>query len=211
MDDFDEGQPDPKAKKKKKKGGFVKLLVLILLGVVLIGGGVGGGLYAMNAGWFGGKGGGEGGHDGPSLVPKDQQKRSSAKKGEGGHGEEGGGETHGMATPEGKGGDKYASNYYPLEKEFTSNLQDSVHFIQVGIAISTPYDDRVLDNIKTHEIAIRSAILLALGETSEEQVFTAEGKKQMQARLAKAINAVLQEKEGFGGVSNVYFTNFIVQ
>jgi flagellar FliL protein len=130
---------------------------------------------------------------------------------EGGHGEDGGEVHQGMTTPTGKGGDNYASNYYPLEKEFTSNLQDSVHFIQVGIAVSTPYDDRVLDNIKTHEIAIRSAILLALGETSEEQVFTAEGKKQIQARLAKAINAVLQEKEGFGGVSNVYFTNFIVQ
>lgn len=212
MEDFDEDKPDPKGKKKKKKGGIGKLIVLILLGVVMVGGGVGGGLYAMNAGWFGGKGG-EGGHEGPSLVPKSDQKRASAKKGEGGgHGEEGGGgESHGMPTPEGKGGDKYASNYYPLEKEFTSNLQDSVHFIQVGVAISTPYDDRVLDNIKTHEIAIRSAILMALGETSEEEVFTAEGKKAMQARLAKAINAVLQEKEGFGGVSNVYFTNFIVQ
>ena len=33
----------------------------------------------------------------------------------------------------------------------------------------------------------------------------------MQDRLAKAINAVLKEKEGFGGVGNVYFTNFIVQ
>ena len=33
----------------------------------------------------------------------------------------------------------------------------------------------------------------------------------IQDRLAKAINGVLKEKEGFGGVSNVYFTNFIVQ
>jgi flagellar FliL protein len=29
--------------------------------------------------------------------------------------------------------------------------------------------------------------------------------------LAKAINATLKEKEGFGGVGNVYFTNFVVQ
>jgi flagellar protein FliL len=210
MDDF-EGQTDPNTKKKKKKGGFMKLLIFIVLGLVLIGGGVGGGLYAMNAGWFGGNGG-EGGHEGPQLVPKDQEKRASLGKDEGGHGEGGGSAKHeGMATPAGKGGDKYASNYYPLEKEFTSNLQDSVHFIQIGIAISTPYDERVLENIKTHEIAIRSAVLMALGETSEEQVFTAEGKKQIQDRLVKAINAVLQQKEGFGGVGNVYFTNFIVQ
>lgn len=201
-------------KGKKKKGGLGKLIIFIVLGLVLVGGGVGGALFAMNAGLFGGGKGEAAGHDGPSLVPKSEEKRASAGKGEGGgHGEggESGGESHGMPTPEGKGGDKYASNYYPLEKEFTSNLQDSVHFIQVGIAVSTPYDDRVLDNIKTHEIAIRSAVLMALGETTEEQVFTAEGKKQMQARLAKAINAVLQQKEGFGGVSNVYFTNFIVQ
>ena len=98
-----------------------------------------------------------------------------------------------------------------MEKEFTSNLQDSVHFIQVGIAVSTPYDERVLENIKTHEIAIRSAVLMTLGETTEDQVFTAEGKKQIQKRLTDAINAVLKEKEGFGGVGNVYFTNFIVQ
>lgn len=209
MEDFDDEKPEGK-KKKKKKGGFMKLMIFGLLGLVLVGGGIGGALFAMNAGWFGGKGG-SAAADGPQLVPKDQEKRASMSKE--GHGEgEGGGEKHeGMPTPTGKGGDKYASNYYPLEKEFTSNLQDSVHFIQVGIAVATPYDDRVLDNIKTHEIAIRSAILLALGETNEEQVFTAEGKKLIQARLVKAINAVLQEKEGFGGVSNVYFTNFIVQ
>ena len=211
MADSDD-KPDDKG--KKKKGGMGKIILFAVLGLVLVGGGVGGALFAMNAGVFGGGKSESAGHDGPSLVPKSEEKRASAGKGGegGGHGEGGeGGESHGMPTPEGKGGDKYASNYYPLEKEFTSNLQDSVHFIQVGIAVSTPYDDRVLDNIKTHEIAIRSSVLMALGETTEEQVFRAEGKKQMQARLAKAINAVLQQKEGFGGVSNVYFTNFIVQ
>ena len=45
----------------------------------------------------------------------------------------------------------------------------------------------------------------------QEQVFTAEGKKALQKRLVTSINQVLQEKEGFGGISNVYFTNFIVQ
>jgi flagellar FliL protein len=145
---------------------------------------------------------------GPRLVPKSEEKRASLGGGE--HGE-GGGHGGSKSVPGANGGDKYASSYYPLEKEFTSNLQDSVHFIQVGIAISTPYDDTVLENIKTHEIAIRSAVLMSLGETTEDEVFTAEGKAHIQKRLADAINGVLKEKEGFGGVSNVYFTNFIVQ
>jgi flagellar protein FliL len=200
---------------KKKKGGMMKILIFVVLGLVLVGGGVGGALFAMNAGLFGGKGAAAADPhaDEPKLVPKDQEKRASLSgdsHGEGGEGG-GGGENHGMPTPKGQGGDKYASNYYPFEKEFTSNLQDSVHFIQVGIAVSTPYDNTVLENIKTHEIAIRSAVLTALGETTEDAVFTAEGKKSIQDRLVKAINAVLKEKEGFGGVSNVYFTTFIVQ
>ncbi|MEN2710630.1 flagellar basal body-associated FliL family protein [Sphingomonas sp. NPDC092331] len=197
------------APKKKKKN----LLLLVGLPVLLLGGGGGAAFYGMQAGWFSATAHAEQ-NDEPRLVPKSEEKRASAKEGgEGGHGDEGGeAPGHGgKPTPKGEGGDKYASSYYPMEKEFTSNLQDSVHFVQVGIAVSTPYDERVLENIKTHEIAIRSAVLMALGETTEDEVFTAEGKRHIQDRLAKAINGVLKEKEGFGGVSNVYFTNFIVQ
>lgn len=205
------------APKKKKKG---KLLLFIGAPVLLLGGG-GGAAYAM--GWLNMAGGGahdEAKSDEPKLVPKSEEKKAGAAGGEGGgdHGGGGGEGGEGAAaghggqpTPKGEGGDKYASSYYPMEKEFTSNLRDSVHFIQVGIAISTPYDEKVLENIKTHEIAIRSAVLMALGETTEDEVFTADGKKGMQKRLADSINSVLKEKEGFGGVSNVYFTNFIVQ
>ena len=196
-----------------KKKGKKKLILFLGLPIVLLGGGGGVGAYGMQSGWFSAAPA-DADSDEPKLVAKGDETRATMGGGsEGGHGESGdaAAENHGKPTPKGEGGDKYASSYYPLEKEFTSNLQDSVHFIQVGIAVSTPYDARVLENIKTHEIAIRSQVLMALGETNEDQVFTAEGKRQIQTRLAKAINAVLKEKEGFGGVSNVYFTNFIVQ
>lgn len=204
--------------KPKKKGGMMKMLMLGVGGLVLVGGGVGAGLYAGGV-----VGGGGAAHakdaDTPSLVPKSEEKRAGAGGAEGEGGDHGGGEEgeggeeshEGKPTPEGEGGDKYASNYYAMEKEFTSNLLDSVHFVQVGLAVSTPYDDRVIDNLKTHEIAVRSAVLMSLGETSEDQVFTVEGKRQLQRRLAASINDVLKQKEGFGGVSNVYFTNFVVQ
>lgn len=207
MTDIDDAVPQPPKKKKGKKLLLFVFLPLLLAG---IGGGV---FYAMQSGLLSVTGASAAESHGPKLVPKSEQKRAGATGEEGGHGEEAasGGSHGGQATPKGEGGEKYASSYYPLEKEFTSNLQDSVHFIQVGIAISTPYDDTVLGNVKTHEIAIRSAVLMALGETSEDQVFTAEGKTQIQKRLVDAINKVLKEKEGFGGVSNVYFTNFIVQ
>ncbi|HTG37583.1 flagellar basal body-associated FliL family protein [Sphingomonas sp.] len=190
-----------KAAEPKKKGGKMKWVLIGVGALVLAGGGVGGGLYAT--GVIGGGGDhAEAESDRPRLVPKSEQKHA---------GEDEGGEGGGESTPGGEGGEEYASNYYTLEKEFTSNLADSVHFIQVGVAVSTAYDDKVLTNLKTHEIAVRSSVLMALSETNEDQVFTAEGKQQLQKRLVKAINDTLKEKEGFGGIGNVYFTNFVVQ
>ena len=196
---------DTKEDTPKKQGKMGKIVVLAAGLLILVGGGAGAGLYAARSGMVGGA------HEpdnSPKLIPKTEQKRA------GGEGE---GEGHGGAAeasneaPLGKGGDPYASNYYAMEKDFTSNLTNSSHFIQVGIAVSTPYDDRVIQNLKTNDIAVRSAILMALGDTTDEQVFTSGGKKQLQARLVAAINATLKQKEGFGGISNVYFTNFVVQ
>jgi flagellar FliL protein len=201
----------------KKKGKLGKMLVMGVGGIVLLGGGIGAGLYAASSGMVGGGGHAEVEDGKPKLVPKSEQKRAGSG-GEGGEGGHGGGEgesapsSHeGKPVPEGGHGDRFASNYYAMEKEFTSNLQDSVHMVQVGVAISTPYDDTVIENLKTNEIAVRSAVLMALGDTNEEQVFSSDGKTQLQRRIAKAINTVLEQKEGFGGVSNVYFTNFVVQ
>jgi flagellar FliL protein len=192
----------PATKKKGKKKLFVLLGALVVLG-----GGTAGGLYA--AGMVGGApadphGDAAAGIEKPKLVPKTEQKRPGDGEGHG----EGGGEVSG---PSGQGGDKYASNYYSFSKDFTANIADSDRFIQVGLALSTPYDDRVIKNIKTNEIAVRSAVLLSLGDTTEDQIASEKGKQQLQLKLAKAINATLQQKEGFGGVSNVYFTNFVVQ
>lgn len=204
----------PEEAAPKKKGGKMKIIIMVLALVVLVGGGVGAGVYAASSGMIGGGHAAAPEEHGPKLVPKSEQKRPGAEGegGEGGHG--GGGEaaaSGGKHVPSGGDGDRFASNYYTMDPQFTSNLQDSVHVVQVGIAVSTPYDDTVIENLKTNDIAIRSAVLLTLGDTPEEQVFTSAGKQQMQKRLAKAINDILEQKEGFGGVSNVYFTNFVVQ
>jgi len=198
---------DTEDKPKKKKGKLGKLIGIAVVLIVLIGAGAAGGMFfAQKMG--GAKAEAKVPDNQPRLVPKSEEVRVSAAEGSGS-------ETSGAGskepTPAGEGGAKYASTYYEMDKDFTSNLQDSVHYIQIGVAVSTPYDQRVIDNLKTHEIAVRSAILMALGDATEDEVFTSDGKKHLQARLVKAINGVLMQKEGFGGISNVYFTNFVVQ
>jgi flagellar FliL protein len=192
--------PDQAAPKKKKGK---KGLVMILAALILAGAGVGGGIFIASSGLIGGgaKAAEEPHKDLPKLLPKGSKPEKAEGEGEsGGHG---GGES--------ADGPKYESSYFQMEKDFTSNLKDSVHLVQVGLAVSTPYDEKVIDHLKAHELAVRSAVLMTLADTDEEQIFTPEGKKDLQRRLAKAINDVLKEKEGFGGVANVYFTNFIVQ
>ena len=185
-------QSSPK-KKKGKRG-----LLMILGALVLAGAGVGGGVFLATSGMVGGATAkADPGKDLPKLMPKGS-KPTAAEGEEGGKGES-------------AEGPKYESNYFQIEKEFTSNLRDSTHLIQVGLAVSTPYDQKVIEHLKGHELAVRSAVLMTINETDEEQIFTPEGKKDLQRRLVKAINTVLKEKEGFGGVANVYFTNFIVQ
>jgi flagellar FliL protein len=208
-------EPEKADAAPSKKGKLGKIIVMAVGALLLVGGGVGAGLYAAGSGMIGGGSAHAEESDKPKLVPKSEQKLAEAGEGGGGHGggdADGGEAPHeGKPTPQGEGGERYASNYYAMEKEFTANLQDSVHFIQVGIAVSTPYDEKVIQNIKGNDIAIRSAVLMALGDTTEDQVFTSQGKAILAKRLVASINGTLKQKEGFGGVSNVYFTNFVVQ
>lgn len=111
----------------------------------------------------------------------------------------------------GEGGSKYRTAYYSFAEGFTSNLSDSAGLVQVELAVSTRRDGRVLQWVKTHEIAIRSAVLAQLAATSEAEAVSVEGKKRLAARLTKAINEVLIEKEGFGGIDAVHFRGFLVQ
>lgn len=83
--------------------------------------------------------------------------------------------------------------------------------IQFSLGCSTRRDGRVLVWLKTHELAIRSALLAITSDRSEEDVYSVRGKAHMQARPKAAINNVLADNEGFGGIDPVYFKSFIIQ
>ncbi|MEO0642013.1 MAG: flagellar basal body-associated FliL family protein [Pseudomonadota bacterium] len=180
----------------KPKGGILKLL---LVGVLMIAIGAGGAYGAFAAGLIGAKGESE--PDLPKLVRKgesDPYAVVSKKKDEG-------------AIVYGEGGSEYRTAYYSFSESFTSNLSDTPALIQVELAVSTQRDGRVISWVKNHELAIRSAVLVQLAATPEADVFEAEGRERLNQRLTKAINDVLEENEGFGGIDAVHFKGFLVQ
>lgn len=188
--------------KKQKKGGGMMMKVVMAVGLLAVGGGGVFGLVA--AGIIGG------GHaeevkkdNNPKLVRKGEEDPYAPKAKEG---EEGG-----AADVEGEGGSEFRTVYYNFAEDFTSNLKNTDALLQVNISASTRRDYRVVMWMKKHELAIRSALLIAIADTPEEDVISPEGKGRLQKRLTAAINKVLTENEGFGGVDNVYFKTFIVQ
>ena len=112
---------------------------------------------------------------------------------------------------DGEGGSEYRTSYYSFQEPFTSNLKNSPALLQVDLAAATRRDGRVLIWIRKHELAIRSSLLVELADTPEDDVYSLEGKRRLQARLTAAINKVLETNEGFGGVDAVFFKTFIIQ
>lgn len=196
-----------KTETEPRKGGKLKKLLLAsVAALALAGAGAGAGVY------FGALSAKEAKpeDDFPKLVLRGQGAPAAA--------ESGGGEaplkTGTVSVPNDRfkvDPRKYEITYYPIGDTFTTNLADGSGFAQVGISLSTFYDGKVISNIKRQTVPIRSVVLMVLAEQDPALLATSQGKQRLQRQLTAAINDVLREKEGFGGVDNVYFTSLVIQ
>ena len=184
--------------KPPKKGGKLKLIIGAL---VLLAAGAGG-AYGLFVGGFVGGAAAEEGPDVPRLVRKGDEDPYAVGDG---------GKNAPPPVVHGEGGSEYRTAYHRFDDSFTSNLSDSAGLIQVELAAATMHDGRVLQWLEQHELAVRSAILVELAATSEDAVYSSEGRAELQQRLTEAVNATLEQKEGFGGVDNIYFEGFLIQ
>ena len=155
-------------------------------------------------------------------AEKKAEEAAAAKKGgEGGHGGGGGEGGHGGGEGEKKGEEakgkavpqeeKFVTSYYEFPTPFTTNLKNSRKFIQAGLGIGTQYDASVIENLKKHELAIRSEVLLILADQTEADLIGIENRKKVQDKIRDGINTILTERERFGGIENVFFTTLVMQ
>lgn len=196
---------------EKKKGGKLKVVILATVGsLLLVGGGIGAGVYAS--------------HrlstltsvaddpNRPKLVQRNESAEPTAEP-EGGENKEPAPKigTVSVSSDAVKvDPKKFEATYVALDQPFTANLANG-GIIQVGLSFATYYDHRVVENIRRQNVPIRSAALMVLAEEDPAVLSTSRGKQELQRALTAAVNNVLREKEGFGGVDNVYFTSLVIQ
>ena len=205
----------------EKKGGIVKIAIFVAAGLVLLGVGLG-----IGALIFGGSSEPDpsaevseilDGKRAPIEDKKNEEEEESAEEEsevemectENADGEE-------ECVPKKKVKkvnveEKFLTTYYEFPGNFTTNLRESKKFLQITVGVSTQYDEEVMVNVESHQLALRGIILGVMSEFSQDDVAGREGKQILADSIKDALNIFLEDKEGFGGVEGIHFTSFVLQ
>jgi flagellar FliL protein len=191
---------DEENNQPKKGRGILKILGFVFGGLFLVGAGLGAGFFMFSSN-----------QPDPSeeieqiierkMVEADEKKAAEDKAAEG--------ESKvAKETPEVK---TFMTTYFEFPGTFTTNLINSRKFLQVGLGVSTQYDDQVMGNVEAHQLGLRSEILNTISEFSEADIQGKSGREQLAKALTESINQKLIALEDFGGIQEVHFTSFVLQ
>jgi len=193
-----------------KKSGLIKIVIFAVAGILLLVIGLGIG-YLM----FGGEPETDPSAEvnqiieGKDKIDKEKKANEDKKKLEGEtEGEDGILKKNVKAIPE---IDSYETTYFEFPGDFTTNLKGSRKFLQVSVGVSTQYDEKVMETVDQHQLAMRSEILSTISDFTEEDISGSDGKKKLSAKLLEVLNVKLKALKEFPGIEDVYFTAFILQ
>jgi flagellar FliL protein len=146
------------------------------------------------------------------VIDPEQTEAAADGHGAGGHGDAKGKDAKpGKKTKGSPELTRFEYTYMQIEREFLVNLSSSKKVMSVQLAIMTHYDDRVFENVKKHDFALRSVIMDVMRQTQEPDIIKPEFRKDLAQKIRDAMNTLLEKYEDFGGIEEVYFTNFVVQ
>ena len=199
---------DEVEEEEPKKSGIVKIIIFVVSGILLIVIGLGIGYFMF---------GGEPEPDpsaevnqiieGKNTKAKETEEQKENEEGEV-EGEDGLIKKNVKSIPE---VDSYETTYFEFPGDFTTNLKGSRKFLQLSVGVSTQYDEKVMEVVDSHQLALRSEILSTVSDFSEEDISGSDGKKKLSDRLLVVLNAKLETLKEFPGIEDVYFTAFILQ
>lgn len=187
----------------KKKSGVVKILIFAVLGLVMIGAGVGAGYFLF------GSAANSPEQIAAQIIEKNREPVPEVTEEEAETPVEGGPPQ--KVAKDSLKNEVFETLYYEIPGSFTTNLKDSRRFLQIGVGVSTRYDEAILQNVESNLPAIRAAILATLSDYGEGDVVGREARTILAEDLKATINATLEDLEGFGGVEGVLLTSFVMQ
>ncbi len=102
--------------------------------------------------------------------------------------------------------------YHRLDPKFVVSFRDqrNARFMQFTVQIMTR-DKNVISQIKEHNPAIRSNLLLLFDNKNSDLMSSREGKVQLLLEITEDINASLEKLVDTSGVEAAYFESFLIQ
>ncbi|MBT3655018.1 MAG: flagellar basal body-associated FliL family protein [Alphaproteobacteria bacterium] len=185
----------------KKRGPLLRILAFALGGLLLIAAGLGGGYLLFGSGQS------DPSEEIESIIEKKMEQAEAEKAAE----EDLAADEASKVAKEAPEVEAFVTTYFEFPGTFTTNLMNSRKFVQVGVGVSTQYDESVMVNVESHQLALRSEILNSMSEFSEQDVQGKAGRVLLAVALRDSINAKLMLLEGFGGIEEVHFTSFVLQ
>jgi len=207
----------------KKKSPIMLILAGVFGGIILVGGGLGAGYFLFGgnqplpediandiiASKAAGEAAAEGGVEGECEPEIDCPVEEELEEGEEMPEECMGPEE--KVSKEVPSEELFETMYYEFPATLTTNLKGSRRFLQVGIGISTQYDETVIENIEAHMPALTAEILATLSDYTEEEVAGREARFALAEDLRTTMNTTLTGLEGFGGIEKVHLTSYVMQ
>jgi flagellar FliL protein len=196
----------------KKKKPILKIILLVLIVIILLAGTVFGTLFAT--GFFDEKPATSAeaaleGAEGAAVA--NQEAKAGEAAAAGAVGPDGKPIEPQRVAKESPQLTRFEFTYHEVEREFLVNLTNSRKVMQVQIALMTRYDNRVFDNFKKHEFALRSVTLDVMRQVTEAEISAPDFRVKLAQNIREAMNAKLEEFEDFGGIEEIYFTTFVIQ
>ncbi len=106
---------------------------------------------------------------------------------------------------------QFEQSYQEMKNKFTVNVPNSKKYLQFSLSVMTHYDEKVLGNVDKHQTALRSAILQVVRQKTVDTYNSEEGMAGVLIEIKEAMNSVLMGYEDFGGIEEVFFTEFVIQ
>jgi flagellar FliL protein len=102
--------------------------------------------------------------------------------------------------------------YHSMDPKFVVSFRDQkkARFMQFSLEVMAR-DREVIENIKEHNPAIRSNLLMLVDNQSSEEMNTREGKEQLLVDITMDINQTLDTVGGKSGVEAAYYHSFVIQ